>query len=135
MVTRVLVRPRSSHLTRIAALHCLLVAPCPVFPTAGPSAAKKLEGLTARVENFMDALLHAKQVPIEGGCELLILPDTASGKPVHWLNMRSNTLFVRPVFKEFYEKLLQAFSDDVIPRRRNKLLRGVPGIGKSSFGQ
>jgi hypothetical protein len=105
------------------------------LPFADQKNAKRLQGIAHRITTFKTALLGAKQVPVDGGCELLILPASPSGEPVSWLNMESNILFIRPVFKTFYEELLRAFSKDVIPRRRHTLLRGVPGIGKSSFGQ
>jgi len=71
---------------------------------------------------------------IEDGCQLIILPNDPAGKPVLWPGMPSNTLFVRPVFKTFFEKELNSLDLAVDSERFLTLLRGVPGIGKSSFG-
>lgn len=71
---------------------------------------------------------------IEDGCQLITLPNDATGKAVHWPGMDSNTLFVRPMFKTFFETLLNGLDLEVGSERFRALLRGVPGIGKSSFG-
>lgn len=88
----------------------------------------------AEIEAFKAALLKAEVKDIEHGCQLIILPNGADGKPISWPRLASNVLFVRPEFKLMYEDKLGAFSLTVPLRRRNTLLRGVPGIGKSSFG-
>jgi len=87
-----------------------------------------------RAAAFKAALLNAKLTDIEHGCQLIVLPNDAAGKEVHWPGIDSNTLFVRPIYKKLYEEELQAFSPAVLSAHRHKLLRGIPGIGKSSFG-
>jgi len=86
-----------------------------------------------RAAAFKAAMLKAEVQDIEGGCQLLVLPNDA-GRPVHWLGLDSSVLFVRPVFKHFYEELLREFTRDTTSQRYHNLLRGVSGIGKSSFG-
>jgi len=118
---------------------CLLAGAEP--PLAAHHEAKRIRDAELRAAAFEAALLKAELKDIEDGCQLLILPNDASGRPVFWPGMDSNTLFVRPIFRQFFEsaELLHEFLDDVpLSRRdkllRHKLLRGVPGIGKSSFG-
>lgn len=81
--------------------------------------------------------MRAELHDIEDGCQLLIIPPSPSGEQVKWLGLRSNVLFVRPVYREFYERLdlLGKFDQGNVATSKNTLLRGVPGIGKSSFGQ
>lgn len=85
------------------------------------------------------ALMYAKLEAIEGeppgGCELLSLYDS-TGKRVKWPHLRSNKLFVRPVYREFFERpdmfncgKARKASYGVV----HTLVCGIPGIGKSSF--
>ena len=91
--------------------------------------------LAADLNALKAAILNAEVKDIEFGCQLLILSNGADGMPMSWPGLESNTLFVRPEFKRMYEDKLGAFSPTAVPfDRRHKLLRGVPGIGKSSFG-
>lgn len=80
---------------------------------------------------FMRALPKATSEPLPDGSEIITLPDDADGKPVFWLGMRSNKLFVRPIFRLLYDdnRYLNGFKEAA-----DWLLRGIPGIGKSSFG-
>lgn len=84
----------------------------------------------------MDAIRKAEVKKIDGGCQLIILPNGADGKPTFWPGLESNTLLVRPEFERMFgdEEKLGAFSKAVRADRRHKLLLGIPGIGKSSFG-
>lgn len=83
----------------------------------------------------MAAIVKAEVKNIEGNCQLIILPNGADGEPTFWPGLESNTLFVRPEFKRMFEELLGSFDKTKVSAdRRHKLLRGVPGIGKSSFG-
>lgn len=96
-----------------------------------------LGAAVARVQAFAAALLKAEVKDVELGCQLLILPDGADGTPIWWPGLESDTLFVRPEFKRMFEdkETLGAFCKSAVPAdRRHKLLRGVPGIGTSSFG-
>jgi hypothetical protein len=82
----------------------------------------------------MRALPNATVELLGDGSELITLPVGIDGAPIDWPELSSNELFVRPIFRDFYEKAehLNAFHLD--NQHRNWLLRGVPGIGKSSFG-
>jgi len=113
----------------------MTLAPCPPSAADDYDVTRNTDAKLQRA-TFKAALLKAELKDIEDGCQLLVLPNDAAGRPVFWPGMDSNTLFVRPIFKLFYEsaKLLHKFSADVPLSRRHKLLRGVPGIGKSSFG-
>jgi hypothetical protein len=88
---------------------------------------------------LQEALPFARLEPIEShgedGCQALVLYDSR-GKPVNWPNLVSNKLLIRPVFREFFERPdifnfgKRREGDDVT---FNTLVRGIPGIGKSSF--
>jgi hypothetical protein len=66
----------------------------------------------------------------------LIVLEDRDGNPVDWPALRSNKLFVRPVYREFYERedMLNKMAHRKRPRAAHSLVRGIPGIGKSSFG-
>jgi hypothetical protein len=88
---------------------------------------------------LLACLPFAKLEHIEGqgedGCQLLALYD-AAGNPVDWPNLESNKLLVRPVFREFFERAdMFNRGQRRMPRntKRDTLVRGIPGIGKSSF--
>ncbi len=84
------------------------------------------------------ALLHAQEIKIPGegddGCSLLVLQD-ADGKRSEWPGLSSDTLFIRPVYREFFERrdILDGFARRPALEAPFSLVRGVPGIGKSSF--
>jgi hypothetical protein len=109
-----------------ALFHLLLMRPLPLC-FAG-----------TKVERLRAALPHAKEIQIAGepedGCSLLVL-ENAEGKPVDWPGLRSNKLFIRPVYREFYERedMLNHMRHRKLGFARFSLVRGVPGIGKSSF--
>jgi hypothetical protein len=82
----------------------------------------------------MLALPSARVQCLADGNELITLPDAPNGSPIDWPEMLSNKLFVRPIFREFFEKAEHLNGFHLSNQRRNWLLRGIPGIGKSSFG-
>lgn len=89
----------------------------------------------AHIEKLKAAILKAAVKDVEFGCQLLVLPEGADGKPISWPGLESSVLFVRPEFKRLFEDVLDAFSPaKMLPGRRHSLLRGVPGMGTSSFG-
>lgn len=93
--------------------------------------------LSPETLSFMEALPRATATEIEHGCQLLTLPlHGTTGAPIYWPGLASRHLFVRPLFKTFFERadLLASFSRDLPTWRCKTLIRGIPGIGKSSFG-
>lgn len=74
------------------------------------------------------------------GCSTLTLPDEPGKERVCWAGVSSAVLFVRPAFEGLYSKILTEYKRVMawkgttdLPKKW--LLLGVPGIGKSSFGQ
>lgn len=106
----------------------------PVYAAAGHACAKLLRDAELKEARLWTAMKAAKAVDIDEGCQLITLPDDADGHPVYWPGLDSNTLFVRPDFKMFFEELLNSCQLTVKDKRFRTLLRGVPGIGKSTFG-
>lgn len=119
-----------------ASMLCQLEAasswPCAVAEPFAAAAA-------AAVERLKAAILKAEVKDIELGCQLLILPNGEDGEAVSWPGLESNVLFVRRELKRMFEEKLGSFLPSTAPhgstsRCRHTLLRGVPGIGTSSFG-
>lgn len=65
---------------------------------------------------------------------MITLPDASDGKPINWPGMSSNKLFVRPIFRDFFDKAEHLNEFHLDSQRCDWLMRGIPGIGKSSFG-
>lgn len=102
--------------------------------TADPHGASA--GVSDVVKRFAEALAAARVTSLEHGCALLTLLPASDGKPTFWPGLQSPRLFIRPVFVNFYESpgLLNKFTLTDSGNWDDTLLRGVPGIGKSSFG-
>lgn len=87
---------------------------------------------------FREALPCARLEAIpdepEDGCQVLALSD-AAGNHVNWPGLRSHKLLIRPVFREFFERedILNYLKHRAIDAAPFSLVRGIPGIGKSSF--
>jgi hypothetical protein len=103
-------------------------------PAAGRALDLHRRAADLKQARLLAAMRAAEAKDIEDGCQLIILPNDADGNPVFWPGMDSNTLFVRPMFKTFFETLLNCLDLKVGDAHFRTLLRGVPGIGKSSFG-
>ena len=78
---------------------------------------------------FMAALPLATETDLGHGCLLLTLPRDVDGTANFWPGLRSEHLFVRPPFADFYENPLRLnrMLRDASGHFSDTLLRGVPG--------
>jgi hypothetical protein len=131
-------RHRFSTVRRVCSVVYVVACPAiqlsPSFLAAGIFTPAAVVAGQRHAEKVKAAVLGARLVDVEEGCQLLTLPHGDDGQPVEWPGISSNVLFVRPLFRHFYDVVLQRFGPEVRNLDKHKLLRGVPGIGKSSFG-
>lgn len=128
---------------RAQALRSAMLAADPA-PAGLESASSRLTATMSRSTSaaalLVEALPFARLESIPGqtadGSQILALYN-ARGDAVNWPNLTSHRLLIRPVFREFFERPdMFNRGRQRTPRtdQRNSLVRGIPGIGKSSFG-
>jgi hypothetical protein len=123
----------------IVRLLFVVASPLPACAAAPPIRLPRIVRLAGTpAQLLLAALPHAKEIKIPGegddGCSLLVLQD-AAGKRLEWPGLQSDTLFIRPVYREFFERedMLNCFERREVDEAPFTLVRGIPGIGKSSF--
>jgi hypothetical protein len=90
------------------------LAPCLPFAAGDDDSSDVKRRTDAKVQRatFKAAVVGAELKSIEDGWQLPTLPNDAPGRSVFWPRMDFSKLFVRPVFRQFYERagLLQELS-------------------------